>query len=335
MAGKTLPFLCDNWGMRWWIGGGLILALVISSWFVVKNQNKEIVSPLGKVWEKPLDKYAIEKLGKREYGSEIFLDEVIATTSAFSVYKFHFDSDGKKVTGLAHVPNSCKKCPVIAQFRGYVERGIYQPGVGTKRSAEVFAKSGFISLAPDGLGYGESDNPGEDVFEERFRTYTTALNLLSAIGDWPVADPDRVGIWGHSNGGQVALTVLEISGKNYPTTVWAPVSKPFPYSILYYTDEAEDHGKAMRKELAKFEQEYDVERYSLANYLERINAALQIHQGTADEAVQFKWNRELTGRLKELGKEVTYFEYPGADHNLTPVWNSVVKRDIEFFNEHW
>ena len=35
--------------------------------------------------------------------------------------------------------------------------------------------------------------------------------------------------------------------------LWAPVSKPFPYNILYYTDEAEDRGKWLRGEIAKFE----------------------------------------------------------------------------------
>ena len=52
------------------------------------------------------------------------------------------------------MPEKCP-CPVIIQFRGYVERSIYQPGAGTKKTAEVFAKNGFISLAPDFLGYGD------------------------------------------------------------------------------------------------------------------------------------------------------------------------------------
>ncbi len=278
----------------------------------------KMVSP--QVTERSLDKYTIENLGKRGYESQIFIDDEISP----GVFNFHFDSDGKKVTGLAHIPKGCKKCPVIAQFRGYVERDIYRPGVGTKRTAEVFAKNGFISLAPDGLGYGGSDNPSEDVFEERFQTYTTAMNLLAGIEKWERAG--KIGIWGHSNGGQIALTVLEISQKEYPTVLWAPVSKPFPYSILYYTDEAEDRGKALRKKLAKFEENYDVDKYSLTNYLDQIKAPVLIHQGTADEAVPAKWSRTLAKDIK-----AEYYEYPGADHNLQPGWGTVVQRDISFF----
>jgi len=278
-----------------------------------------MVSPVVK--ERPLDKYTIENLGKREYKSQIFIDDEVSP----GVFNFHFDSDGKKVTGLAHVPKKCP-CPVIVQFRGYVERDVYQPGMGTKRTAEVFAKNGFISLAPDGLGYGESDNPSPDVFEERFQTYTTALNLLAGIGVWDKAG--KIGIWGHSNGGQIALTALEVSQKKYPTVLWAPVSKPFPYSILYYTDEAEDRGKALRKKLAKFEEDYDVELYSLTNYLDRIKAPLLIQQGMADEAVPKKWTDELVKQVK-----ADYVVYPGADHNLQPAWNLAVMQDVQFFRK--
>lgn len=307
--------------MKWLVGcAAALLLIVIGSWFIVENRKGIIVSPL--VAERPLDKYTIENLGKREYKSQIFIDDEIFP----GVFNFHFDSDGKKVTGLAHIPKGCKKCPVITQFRGYVEKNIYQPGVGTKKTAEVFAKNGFISLAPDFLGYGGSDAPSGDVWEERFQSYTTALNLLSAISNWPLANPDKIGIWGHSNGGQIALTVLEISQKTYPTVLWAPVSKPFPYSILYYADEADDRGKALRKKLAGFEKDYDVELYSLTNYLDRVKAPVLIQQGTADEAVPQKWTDVLAKQLK-----ANYVVYPGADHNLTPGWNSAVNRDVEFY----
>ncbi|MEK7091203.1 MAG: alpha/beta fold hydrolase [Patescibacteria group bacterium] len=309
--------------MKWWAMSAVaLLLLVISSWFIVNRPDKEMVSPVVK--ERPLDKYTIENLGKREYKSQIIIDDEVSP----GVFNFHFDSDGKKVTGLAHIPKSCKKCPVIAQFRGYVDKDIYQPGVGTKRTAEVFAKNGFISLAPDGLGYGGSDNPSDDVFEERFQTYTTALNLLAGIESWDRAG--KIGIWGHSNGGQIALTVLEIlpAGRQVPTVLWAPVSKPFPYSILYYTDEADDRGRALRKKLAEFEKDYDVELYNLTNYLDRIKVPVLIQQGTADEAVPKKWTDELVKQLK-----TEYVVYAGADHNMQPQWGRAVTQDVQFFQQ--
>lgn len=303
---------------------------------------KEITLPVV-IREKPLEKYTIENLGAREYKSSIILEDpeptpkLIKDRKDYLVQKFHFNSDGKKVTGLAHIPKACtviSKCPVVVQFRGYADKEVFTSGYGTARSAAKYAEAGFISIAPDFLGYGDSDKNAENVYESRFQTYTTALNLLAGIPSLPMADSEKVGIWGHSNGGHISLTVLEISGKSYPTTLWAPVSAPFPYSVLFYTYDSPDHGKATRKDLATFEEDYDTEQYALVNYLDRIIGTLQIHQGTADDLIPTEWTDDLVDNLKDKDKEVTYFKYPGADHNMLPdAWSTVVERDIEFFRE--
>jgi dipeptidyl aminopeptidase/acylaminoacyl peptidase len=324
--------------MRWaWILLFLVsVGLGVGGYvYFSRSEADATISPIGQLFEKPLEKYTIDRLSSRlQNSSEIIFDEIVATEAAYRMQSFHYLSDGLKVTGLAHIPSGIddtKKAPVIVQVRGYVEAQLYTPGVGTKRSAEIFAQNGFISLAPDFLGYGGSDNPSEDVFEERFQTYTAFLDLLASIPSVSFADPARVGLWAHSNGGQIALTALEITQKAYPTTLWAPVTKPFPYSILYYTDEAPDHGKALRKKLADFEKDYDVENYTLVNFIDRIQAPLQIHQGTADAAVPSIWNDVFVEELEKKDIDVDYFVYPGADHNLQPSWNTVVSRDIAFF----
>lgn len=340
--------------MKWWWGVLFATVLFASAgvvYWLANYRSTGIVSPVvNQILEKPLGQYTIEALSSRDFGmgggiipkdewkSEIILDKAVATTSAYEVREFHFLTDRRKeVTGLAHIPSGCDSdspCPVIVQFRGYVDVDRYSPGVGTEKTAAVFARDGFISLAPDFLGYGGSDSPSEDVFAARFETWTTALNLLAAAKKWPWAN-GQIGLWGHSNGGQIALTVLEISSQSYPTVLWAPVSKPFPYSILYYTDEADDRGKLLRRRLAEFERDYDVFLYDLTRYWDRIVAPIQIHQGTADEAVPKKWSDELVDKLQELDKEVNYSVYPGADHNLVGVWNTVVQRDIRFFKKHF
>lgn len=321
-------------------------------WVVFEKKSPIILTPLSVLppKEKPLEKYSIDNLAKRSYTpSPIIFEDPIATTSSYSVLPFYFMSDGptssddaglrgagKKVTGLAHVPNIplTKKLPVIVQFRGFVDPKMYTPGVGTKHSAESFASNGFVSLAPDFLGYGGSDKGSTDVFEDRFQTYTTALNLLASIPNISFIDPTKVGIWGHSNGGQIALTVLTIlesRGTMYPTSLWAPVTAVFPYSILYYTDEFEDYGKALRKELARFENEYDVNQFAFYNYIDRIQAPLQLHQGTEDEAVPVKWSDAFVKRMQQQGSRVKYYTYPGNDHNFAQSWNTVMNRDLEFF----
>ena len=199
---------------------------------------------------------------------------------------------------------------------------------------EFFAENGYITLAPDFLGYGGSSEESGNIFETRFQTYTTVLTLLKSINqeNIPMWDGKNIFIWAHSNGGQVALTTLEITGADYTTVLWAPVTKPFPYSILYYTDESQDEGKFIRKELANFEKNYDVNKYSLTNYLDKINAPIEYHLGTNDDAIPLSWGDEFVSRMKKLEKEVTYYKHPGADHNMNPLWGDVIFKTLEFFN---
>lgn len=299
------------------------------------------------IFERTLDRYTIENLSKTIVpAGTIKIEREIAKEPLYtsSIFKFNFspslDSKTKVTTGLINIPEGDGPFPLVLMLRGYVDKEIFQSGVGTNRVGEVFSKNGFITLAPDFPGYGGSDTESTDPMEARFQTYTTTLSLLDSIDQISAWDGKNVFIWGHSNGGQIALTVLEITGKEYPTTLWAPVSKSFPYSILYYTDESEDRGKYLRSEIAKFEDNYDPDLYSLDLYLDRIKAPIQLHQGTADDAVPVSWSDELAEKLDkrtdDSGKpiELNYFKYQSADHNLQPSWNTVVARDLVFFRNH-
>lgn len=302
---------------------------------------KKLESPLVQIKPRPLDKYALDTLSKKMIlPSKIEIGEVLEEKSDFTSYLFSFSLDPtlggkteKKVTGTINIPNQKGSFPLIVMLRGYVDQELYRPGDGTRRAAEYFAKNGFITIAPDFLGYGASDQEADNIFESRFQTYTTALVLLKSLDTIPQYDQSTPLIWGHSNGGQIALTVLEITKGAYPTVLWAPVSKPFPYSILYYTDESDDRGKLIRRELADFEDSYDVELYSLTNYMDKISAPIQVHQGTFDDAVPSDWTDSLVKNLEKVEKDVEYFKYAGADHNLQPSWGTVVARNLAFFRK--
>lgn len=319
---------------------GILLFLVLGStlgWFLSKYyySPKTPEDTIVQIKPRPLDKYTFESLSKRKpQGSEVTIEETIDEKINFTSYLFSITSEGKKVTGQLNVPEGTGPFPIVVMFRGYVDQEIYETGIGTKKAAEVFANNGFITIAPDFLGYGRSDVQSEDIMEARFQTYTTALDLIESVKSLSQWNQKDLFIWGHSNGGQIALTVLEITGWEYPTTLWAPVSKPFPYSVLYYTDESEDRGKFLRREIAKFEETYDPDLYSIDKYYDRIASPLQIHQGTADDAVPTTWSEDLVEKLEELEVDVTYYVYPGAEHNMTPSWDLVVGRDILFFRKN-
>jgi dipeptidyl aminopeptidase/acylaminoacyl peptidase len=305
-------------------------------------------NPIAQVRPTPLAKYTIENLSHaRVDASQIEIGKVLKDDPKFTSYEFSmkFSPDLsvnlKTTSGLINIPKSLPAggqgtgtFPVIVMFRGYVDPTQYFIGNGTQHAAEVFAANGFITVAPDFLGYGDSDKEAENVFESRFQTLTTAITTLKSINSIKNWDGKNIFIWGHSNGGQITLTTLEITGGTYPTVLWAPVSKPFPYSILYYTDDASDSGKFLRHELSNFENDYDTDLYSLTKYLGNIKAPLQLNQGTADDAVPVAWSDLLAKDLKSAGVDVTYTKYPGANHDLTPGWEQAVANALTFFEKH-
>lgn len=329
------------------ITGAIILAVVVGAIYIVRPNIVPIPQTDDKTKEKPLAKYSYPALRNTVFkGSEIMIEKIVKDEELFASYIFSFTVQGKKVGGLMNVPKNPGNYPVIIMIRGYVPSEIYEPGVGTSHGGEVLAQNGFITLAPDFFGYGSSDNPPISSLEDRFLTYVTVLELIQSVPNLNNAlegesvsarhDGSHLSIWGHSNGGQIALSALEISGQNYPTVLWAPVTKPFPYSVLYYTDDIDDHGKALRKVIADFEIDYDAEEYSITNYLDWIQAPIQIHQGGEDEAVPEQWSSAFVETMTTKEKDIDYFTYPGDDHNFTQgSWVTVMQRTMEFYAKHF
>lgn len=293
---------------------------------------------------KKLEKYQIENLKKFDFKSaKIEVEKDIFENQNYksSIFSFKYnhslsqkEKDLKRVTGLINTPVGGQKYPIAVLIRGYVDPSIYQSGVGTKRVGEYLAENEYITIAPDFLGYGGSDQNSADIFESRFQTYVTVLGLMASINkeNFPNWDERNIFIWAHSNGGQIALTYLAISQKEYPTVLWAPVTASFPYSILYYTNESADQGKFIRKNLAEFEKKYDVDKFSFDKYLNQIKAPISLHIGTNDDAIPLEWTDEFVSKVKKEGGVAEYYKHPGADHNMNPLWGDAVKLTLEFFN---
>lgn len=361
---------------------GLVIGVLIG--FKLYYSDSSFISPLIGVNQRdtvvlPLEKYQINKLKNfPTVISKIVIEEEIASFEQYDSYLFSYQASGGKVTGQLNLPHGYdNKSKVILLARGYVSSEDYQTGIGTKSAAGVFAQNGYITLAPDFLGYGGSDPEPEDSWETRFIKQVNFYELIRAVqnSDFQYALCDylannsgltqnncqeepteyQIGLWGHSNGGQVVLTTLEGFGLSLPATLWAPVTAPFPYSILYFSDELEDEGKASRAWLAKFEQDYDVYQFSISKNLDLLNGKIQIHHGTADTSALHDWSAEFVEKVEQENKireefneamdeasqdaqieektliDLEFITYPGADHNMSPAWNAVINKDLDFF----
>ncbi len=265
----------------------------------------------------------------KTYAKEGIKKEINFTSNVIT-----FISNGKKISGMMNIPLTLKsnKMPVIIMIRGFAESQGYFVGSGSWKMADELARNGFVTISLDFLGFGLSDQESKDILEARFEKPVSVLDLIESVKDLDFVDPEKIGIWAHSNGGQIAISVLEITGKNYPTVLWAPMTNPFPESVLETMDDSEN-GKIVKQKITDFEKEYDSKLYSIDNFYDDIQAPILIHQGTADEWCKVSWQKDLQNKLKKMGKEVDLDIREGNDHNLKQSWDEVAKMDIEYFNE--
>lgn len=208
------------------IGVGLILIVggAIYLW------KKELITPRGKektMAELSLEKYDFDSLKIRGgIASEITIGGTIPAIELrrkekvdFETREISFESDGKKVSGMInYYPAKSSLSKVIIMIRGYAEKEGYYPGYGTWRVADQLAKQavpagrqGYTTISLDFLGYGDSDRESADVLEARFHKVVEVLDLVESVKALPWVDKNEIGIWAHSNGGQIALSVLEVT----------------------------------------------------------------------------------------------------------------------------
>lgn len=310
---------------------------------------KELINPIGKektTTELNLGKYDFDSLRKRGgVASEIMIGGTIPAVETrrklahsgglgFTTREIFFESDGKKISGMInYYPEKSSLSKVVIMIRGYADKPGYYPGSGTWRVADKLAEAGYTTVSVDFLGYADSDSESTEMLAARFEKVNAVLDLIESVKQLPWVDKNKIGIWAHSNGGQIALSVLEVSGQNYPTILWAPMTNPFPQSVLDTASDLDDGGKAVIEAIGEFQKHYDSRRYAFENYYEWVKAPVLIQQGTKDEWCKVEWQQKVVDGLKTAGKEAELIIYEGNDHNLSKSWNEAVEKDIEWWGK--
>jgi fermentation-respiration switch protein FrsA (DUF1100 family) len=208
-------------------------------------------------------------------------------------------------------------------------------------------------MAPDFFGYGSSSAVPAPEELHQFYSTVNVVELYKSLekpeyrfaGSMPREDRislpasfKKLVLWGHSNGGQVAIHFLEIIQKPVPTVLWAPVCIPFPDSWAHY-----------RRRLSwaeQFKRDYPPADYSLFGYLSRIapGTPVFLEQGDKDAAVPKEWSDAFAREVEKenirrervgIGKIALRYEvYRNANHNLNPYWTTVLEKDAEFWEKN-
>lgn len=234
----------------------------------------------------------------------------------FNRFLISYPSDSLTIYGFMNVPQGPGPFPVIIALHGYIEPEIYYTIDYTTRYADALARAGYLVLHPNLRGYKPSDD-GPNLL--RVGMAIDVLNLIAIVrdqggqpGPLALADPDRIGLWGHSMGGGISLRALTVSPDVKAAVLYAAMSGDERRNF-----EAIQSWSGGQRGLAEINVPDDaLLRIAPIHYLDRIEAAVSIHHGTADELVPPVWSNELCEQLLALEKVVQCLPYPGQPHTF-------------------
>lgn len=271
-------------------------------------------------------------------GSDLKLVSVLDRGSAYTRYRMSYTSGAFTISGIANIPHGEGPFPVLLLNHGYIDPKIYTNGRGLKREQDYLARRGYAVFHSDYRNHAESDDDPENELNFRLGYTEDVINLVYALqsAKLPFLDAERVGMLGHSMGGGVTINTLVVQPDLVDAAVlFAPVSANYERNYERWTKRESETGKKIIERYGTPETNPDFwHGVSAKNYFDRIQSPIQNHHGTKDDSVEIKWSDELAVWLKEAGKSLDYYVYPGEPHEFTLAWPTVMQRTVEFFDQH-
>jgi len=297
----------------------------------------------------PTHPLTIAWLRQQEYpASEIVIEQQLPNGANYFRYYVSYRSEGLKIYALLTIPFGEKPAtgwPAIIFNHGFIPPNIYRTTERYVAYVDGFATNGYIVLRSDFRGHDQSEGEARGAYGSPGYV-VDVLNAVAAVRAYPDADPNRIGMWGHSMGGYITLRAMVVEPDIKAGVIWAGVVGPYPnlfnrpdFELLATPSAANPNRGRWRFELleqfgAPEENPEFWASISTTTYLADLSGPVQLHHGTADASVPFSVSELLYGQLIEVGKTVEFFRYPGDDHDITNGFSLAMQRSIQFFDRY-
>lgn len=307
-------------------------------------------TPISRVPVGDLHPLTIEWARGQSYpGSAIVIEEVLTPGANYQRYLTSYRSEGLKIYSLLTVPNGAKPAtgwPAIIFNHGYIPPEQYRTTERYVAYVDGFARNGYIVFRPDYRGHGFSD--GEPTGAYGSPDYAIdVLNAVASVKQYTDADPNRIGMWGHSMGGYLTLRSMVINQDVKVGVIWAGVVADHVNMMTNWRraqpwtppPSMSTRSRRWREELT---QQYGSPEENPAfwasisanTFVTDIAGPVQLHHGTADADVPVEFSAMLQAELEAAGKPVENYVYNGDNHNLSVNFNTAMARSVEFFDRH-
>jgi dipeptidyl aminopeptidase/acylaminoacyl peptidase len=284
---------------------------------------------------------SIEMLRSRSYtGSDFVFEQTLDPGVNYSRYVVSYLSDGLKIYAMMTIPNEPKPptgYPVVIFNHGYIPPDQYRTTERYVAYVDAFARSGYIVIKSDYRGHGSSEGDAESAYGSPGYVIDV-LNALASARRYPDADPNRIGMWGHSMGGYITLRAMVAQQNIKAGVIWAGV-------VASYNDMFQswfNRGSTRRGWRSEAVEQYGTpdenpafwNALSANSYLADLSGPVQIHHGTADTSVPYVYSTTLDEQIRAAGEPVELYLYEGDDHNISINRDNALLLSVVFFNQY-
>ena len=248
------------------------------------------------------------------------------------------ENGGVRLFGVLHRPLQVENPPVVVMMHGFASSKH-----GSKRCyvtlAETFAKKGIAAVRFDFRGCGDSEG---SLTEASFQDLVSdGVTFCASLGKVEGIDASRLGIFGASLGGALAVEVSALSQKTRALALWAPVAS----GEIWFRDFLTKNPHLTRHEADEIlgtHQGIEVTSVFRAQFAElfahktlaKLQAVPLLHMhGSGDEAITLSHQKAYK---ETAGAHATFITYPDAQHSLgfSKVFSEVAQQTVRFFKEH-
>ena len=238
--------------------------------------------------------------------------------------------------------------PVIIFNHGYIRPDLYRSTERYMDYVDYFARNGYIVFRSDYRGHGNSEGDAGGAYSSPDYT-VDVLNGMASVKRYPDADPDRIGMWGHSMGGHITLRSMVISDEIKAGVIWGGVLGPYPDLFARaLTPEDPSHTPTPTSTrwptrwrawlLRTFGSREDNPAFwdsiSANAYLTEISGPLQLHHATTDSTVPVAGSEQLQRQMEAAGVPSELYLYEGDNHNIAVNFYTAMGRSLAFFDTY-
>jgi dipeptidyl aminopeptidase/acylaminoacyl peptidase len=281
-------------------------------------------------------------------GSEIIFEDTLEPGANYSRYYVSYMSEGLKQYGLLTIPfgeTPPTGWPAIVFNHGYIPPEEYRTTERYIAYVDSLARHGYVVFRIDYRGHDRSEGTPTGAYGSPGYTIDV-LNAVSSLKQFPPADNNRIGMWGHSMGGFLTLRAMVISEEIKAGSIWAGVVAPYPDLFSRWrrtsgptpmpTFSSSGRWRSSWTSLYGTPEENPDfwDTISSNSYVDDISGPVQLHHGTADDSVPLLFSEILYADLQEADKTIELYTYPGDNHNISNSFGQAMTRTIEFFDRY-